>query len=364
MMPEAEKNKKRKFSDVIHKLLPAYRQYEENKYKEGEKESWEIINCRIEAIERKSFRRKLCYSVSVAASVLLLIGVFSLWLFSDSAKEEPLELQAIKISTPVNPGEEILLVTSDQQRLNVENNSNVKYDRDGNVTVDSKVVEQSAVSDKKAETAYNQIIVPKGKRTHIYFADGTCIYVNSGSRVVYPAVFADNKREIYVDGEIYLDVKRDESRPFYVKTKGMNVRVLGTSFGVCAYEEDEESSVVLVSGKVEVETNAKQKMTLAPDELFQMKPSGISKQKVDASEYVGWVNDMMIFNREPLNSVLTKLSRYYGKEIKTSRDLGGLTVSGKLDLRETLDDVMRIVASFAPLTFENVNDTLVVNPDN
>lgn len=87
--------------------------------------------------------------------------------------------------------------------------------------------------------------------------------MNSGTKVTYPAVFAKEKREIYVDGEVYLDVKRDVSRPFYVKTEGMSIEVLATSFGFCAYHEDKEASVILIFGKVEVETNAKQKVTLS-----------------------------------------------------------------------------------------------------
>lgn len=364
MTPEVKKDKKRQFAAMLHKLLPVYRLYEDSKYNEGVEESWEHISRQINTIERRSLRAKIYYPISIAASVLLLVGGLSIWLGGDNkVVDESIELQAQRIVSPENPGKEILLVTSDQQKLNIDDNANVKYAHDGSVTVDSRKVEQTVSSGKKAEPVYNQIIVPKGKRTHVYFADGTRIYVNSGSRVVYPSVFADDKREIYVDGEIYLDVKRDESRPFYVKSRGMNVRVLGTSFSVCSYEEDEESSVVLVSGKVEVETHAKEKMTLAPDEMFSMKSSGISKRKVDASEYVCWVNDMMIFKKEPLTNVLTRLSRYYGQEMKYSQELGKLTVSGKLDLRDNLEDVLKIISSFAPLKYKMVNDTLTVIPD-
>lgn len=74
------------------------------------------------------------------------------------------------------------------------------------------------------------------------------------TRVIYPVEFEKDKREIYVDGEIYIEVAKDENRPFYVRTKDMNVRVLGTKFNVTAYESEAIRSVVLAQGCVQVET--------------------------------------------------------------------------------------------------------------
>ena len=81
-------------------------------------------------------------------------------------------------------------------------------------------------------------IVPVGRRSSITFADGTRLWVNSGSKVVYPVKFAKEKREIFVEGEIYLHVSRDEQKPFIVKTHQMDIKVLGTQFNVTAYENE------------------------------------------------------------------------------------------------------------------------------
>lgn len=76
------------------------------------------------------------------------------------------------------------------------------------------------------------MVIPRGKRSVLTFSDGSKVWVNAGTRVIYPTEFEKDKREIYVDGEIYIEVARDEERPFYVRTKDMNVRVLGTKFNV------------------------------------------------------------------------------------------------------------------------------------
>lgn len=359
-MHETEKGKKSHLNEVASRLLPLLRTYEKETFSEGEAETWEQINRRIAAQEQHVLRRRiLLYTVSAAACLLLLVGGFSLWHFADEVPDETLIAVVDRFPIPASSNTDILLVTSSDQRLTVKDDTNVTYNPDGSITVNSETMDQPA-SGKEAKVTYNQLLVPKGKRTHIYFADGTCIYVNSGTRVVYPAVFATDKREIYVDGEIYLDVKRDESRPFYVKTDQMEVQVLGTSFGICAYKEDKEASVVLVSGKVVVETTRKEKATLAPNELFSMKQTGVSIRKVDASEYICWTQNMMIFNQEPLNNVLTRLSRYYGKDIYYNLDINLLTISGKLDLRDNLTDVMRIVTEVAPVTFSDSEAGMVV----
>ena len=70
------------------------------------------------------------------------------------------------------------------------------------------------------------------------------MYVNAGTRVFYPAVFKKDKREILVEGEVFLEVEKDPSRPFIVKTNRFEVKVLGTQFNVCAYKEDAFTSVV------------------------------------------------------------------------------------------------------------------------
>ncbi|RHJ94034.1 FecR family protein [Parabacteroides bouchesdurhonensis] len=362
-MPKDRQSKKQQFRNAINRIVPLFKRYETETFGKDESDSWDVVSQRINAYERHHFRRRVLYFASAAACILILIigGLFVSFPVEQPQKTTLADI-VTQLPVPTPSTQEIMLVTSNKQKLNIEDNTDVKYNPDGSVVVNSETVDQTVTKEKKKETdpVYNQIFVPKGRRTNITFADGTRIYVNSGTRVVYPAIFADDKREIYVEGEIYLEVKRDEARPFYVKTENMNVRVLGTVFNVCAYKEDEEASVVLVSGKVEVETHKNEKVTLSPDELFSIQPEGISTRKVDASEYVCWTQNMMIFKQEPLNKVLTKLSRYYGEKIAWNADLSKMTISGKLDLRDNLEDVMKIITTATPVTFASTDSTIQV----
>lgn len=100
--------------------------------------------------------------------------------------------------------------------------------------------------------------------------------------------FCKNQREIYVEGEVYLEVAPDKNRPFIVRTDNMQVRVLGTKFNVTAYNDDALKRVVLVSGKVEVRTNEKERVLLKPNQLFAYENNRIQvKMWMQADIYCG-----------------------------------------------------------------------------
>lgn len=89
--------------------------------------------------------------------------------------------------------------------------------------------------------------------------------------MIFPTVFAKDKREILVDGEVYLEVAADPSRPFIVKTSTIEVKVLGTRFNVCAYRDEPAASVVLVEGQVEVKNGDNGKNVLSPDDMLELR---------------------------------------------------------------------------------------------
>lgn len=362
-MTLSKDNDKKEFKHIFDSLMFSYRKYEKKRMEDSEDDSWEKINDMITHIDKQRIRKRNLYITSIAASVLLILGV-SLYLYTNNTGNDTYSINELANSTIADEtftSDEILLITTGQQKVNIENNANVEYDKDGTVVVNSQQVGQSVTSASPEEKAYNQIIVPKGKRTNIYFADGSRIFVNSGTRVIYPAVFDDNIREVFVDGEIYLEVAKDQSRPFIVKTDQFNVRVLGTSFGISAYKEDPESSVALLTGKVEIETSNKEKVMLSPDELFTFKDAGTTVRKVNASEYIAWINGIMVLNKEPLTNVLTRLSRHYGKVIKYPTGTSDLIVNGKLDLKDNIESVISNISLFAPITYSLNNDTVVID---
>ena len=215
---------------------------------------------------------------------------------------------------------------------------------------------------KEKKEEINQIIVPKGRRADITFSDGTKMYVNAGTRVFYPAVFKTDKREILVEGEVYLDVAKDPSRPFIVKTNSFDVKVLGTQFNVCAYKEDVSASVVLVNGQVEVNAGKNNKSILSPNQMMKINDKSVDIKEVDVFEYICWKDNMMMLNDRKVGETLDRLSRYYGRNIWYNEEIGNIPISGKLDLRENMEDVINIICQLMFLQYKtDANNNIIIS---
>ena len=260
---------------------------------------------------------------------------------------------------------DVELILSESKKIAIsEKESQVEYNQDGDINVNSQKVE-SVSKEKDHAEAFNQLIVPLGKRSSVTFSDGTKIWVNSGSKVIYPVVFEKKKREIFIEGEVYLDVTSDIDRPFVVKTREMDVKVLGTSFNVSAYKSDSNLQVTLVEGKVEVKTSNNHSDILSPNQQFDydIKTNEATVQSVDVDNYIAWKNGYYQFEKQPLNIVFKKLSRYYGVQIEWDEEVGKRTCYGKLDLKEELGDVLNNLkdATAIPMQFIYNDDCIKIS---
>lgn len=319
-------------------------------------EVWE----RIENTNRMSISHKAkpLYKLIIAASFALLIAssIFYVWERNKENNELFMIAQSIKPDSVVS---DVQLVLANNEYISINNKKiNIQYDQKGNIHINDKKLKQenSATPQKEKDVALlhkiNQLIVPKGRRSTLTFSDGTVLWVNSGSRVVYPEQFEAKQREIYIDGEAYLQVSPDKSRPFIVKTNKIDIKVLGTTFNITAYEEDDRQAVALVEGSVEIISDKKKLAALTPNDLFQYKNGQINIEQTDITQYISWVEGWYIFESEQLPSILDRLSRYYGKEIKYhKKEIEMIRCSGKLDLKDDLNKVLDALINTAPIRY-------------
>lgn len=174
----------------------------------------------------------------------------------------------------------------------------VTYDKKGQILINDTV---AVPGEKENLDHLNTIRVPYGKRSTLILADGSKVYLNSGSSLVYPAVFAKDKREVYLDGEAYFEVSKEARRKFVVQTAYKAVEVLGTKFNVSVDKRQSLFEAVLVTGKIGLESNTG-KIELIPNQYYGYDPdSGQDELKtVDARDYISWIEGRLRFNREPL----------------------------------------------------------------
>lgn len=234
---------------------------------------------------------------------------------------------------------------------------------DGSTWVDSNVVvplhRGSDSNIKCGEADLNQLIVPKGKRSTLTFTDGTKIWINSGTKILYPKTFSKERRELYVDGEVFVEAAKDKKRPFIVHTDRLDVQVLGTTFNVNAYRSEPAANVVLVNGKVEVFSDTDKGILLSPNQMLEYNHSKMSVRTVDVYKYICWKDGLMQFVATPLSRVVSQISNYYDVNIVVDREASGIKCTGKLDLNNSITDVLKTIALTTSITFEKVNEKTI-----
>lgn len=329
-----------------------------------EKELWkriQITNALYDKHKKKN--RFLKIAVSIAASLLIILTYGWHTLYN---QKQVINYEAMISTIPQtdNPSENVQLVLSKEKKISIEGKDiQLEYTKEGNININSEktITKKEERKDDKIQT-FNQLIVPIGKRSSITFTDGSQIWVNAGSRVIYPAQFTVDSREIFIEGEIYLDIVHDTKRPFIVKTRKMEIRDLGTQFGVSAYDNEANSHVVLVEGKGEIETKGERKSTLNPNQLFlyNNKNNEKSVHQVNTQDYVAWKDGYYQFNHQKLDIVLEKLCKYYGIKIHWDEKIHELTCSGKLDLKENPEKVLNALQNAAPIKVEKIDDQIFI----
>ena len=160
------------------------------------------------------------------------------------------------------------------------------------------------------------IRIPAGQRAQMDLPDGSVVWLNSQTTLTYDEDFGKKDRKVTLDGEAYFEVTPDKDRPFVVKAADLEITVLGTAFDVCAYKDDNEVSVVLLTGKVDVASESN-RYVMQPDEklVYDRNTGTMQVGKVYSKEYVEWTDGNLRFENESLENIVKVLSRVYNVKI-------------------------------------------------
>lgn len=353
-----------KDNDIHKSVEPFITQLMQKQEKEAlSTEDENILWNRIEKANKKydKTKRIRTYIISsgIAASVAILAVIG--WNFQHKPQEKETDyLAIIDAESEGNlPSSNIQLLLSEKQKLSLDGKEvEIDYQQDGDIIVNDEKLDIKEEEEEKLK--FNQLIVPVGKRSFLTLADGTKMWVNSNTRVIYPIQFTKDKREIFIEGEIFLDVSKDEKVPFIVKTQKIDIKVLGTQFNVSTVDNGSISEVVLVSGKVEVKTSHNKKSILYPSQLFSYNAltDKSNIKKVDISDYVAWKDGYYQFHQQSLDIVLKRITKFYGVKMEWDENVTKLTCTGKLDLKDDITSVLEILKKAAPIEI-NKQDEII-----
>lgn len=264
--------------------------------------------------EKRNIRRHLIVRISRYAAIVALPLFIVLFYFQREATEklpEQLEKIEVKRNAPVltlSNGEQIVLYNQDLM-LNEENGVRITMKTEGEI-------QYSASDSTKVEMVYNTLTTPSLCDFSFTLADGTRVWLNARSSLRYPVAFTENERVVYAEGEIYLEVAKDQDHPFFVVLNGMKVEVLGTSFNINSYADEEFAEVTLVEGRVAAYVGNERYNLLQGRQLrWDKEKQDVHIKVVNVEDYIAWKSGQYIFKGRALSEVAKVLQRWYEVEI-------------------------------------------------
>ncbi|MFD0792056.1 FecR family protein [Mucilaginibacter litoreus] len=261
--------------------------------------------------------------IAVAASVLIAVSI-SAYFFLRSKKTE--QVMVTKVEQDIRPGgNKAYLTLGNGQRISLTDAKNGAIASQGGQTIrktaDGKVeYDDSHYNHTDAEMVYNTIETPRGGQYQVVLPDGSKVWLNAASSLRYPAAFVGAERKVELIGEAYFEVAKDKLHPFKVTMAQETVEVLGTHFNINSYSDEPSLKTTLLEGSVKVSTAAVQRV-IKPGEQAVLNAAGLKVQDADEEEVLAWKNGLFVFNDEPLESIMRKVSRWYDVDVQYSGDV-------------------------------------------
>ena len=304
--------------------------------------------------------RKWVLSVCKYAAMFVL-GVSLVYVATRPEPEEKIvRAEVIKpgrLQAELRLGTGVRLALNEHQGVYSSENAGVEIVND---TVTGKVSYHVNETGMEDSLVFNTLIVPKGGEYSLELPDGTVVWVNSESALRFPEKFTSNRREVFLEGEAYFEVKKDANGPFYVHTEAGKVRVLGTAFNVCAYSNDRFWQTTLVEGSVMINQEEKE-VLLKPNEQYQIdvRTGKAGLREVLPELYTSWRDGKFYFKAYTFEELVEKLERWYdfkmfymNEEIKTRR------FSGVVNKYQPLEEMFKFLQMTSDVQF-NVKGNVV-----
>ena len=279
--------------------------------------------------------------ISVAASILFAVVLTGyLVLFRKDTKQ----VEVVKVTQPID----VKSPEKNRAMITLANGQQVHLDS----AVNGTLLEQAGVQIMKladgkivyvgstAEIINNTLSNPRGSKViDMTMADGSRVWLNSGSSVTYPVAFVGEERKISITGEAYFEVMQDKKHPFKVDINGKGeVEVLGTHFNINAYDDESDIKVTLLEGSVKVNNSI-----IEPGQQAQVSDKVKIIDKVDMDEVMAWKNDMFDFYSADIKTIMRQIGRWYDLEIIYQDNISKETFSGMVGRSNKVSKVLMIL---------------------
>lgn len=203
---------------------------------------------------------------------------------------------------------------------------------------------------------YQTLYVPAGQRAELILPDSTRVWLNAHSKLIYPVSFGKGNRQVELNGEAYFNVVHNEKQPFIVKTRQMDIQVLGTEFNVTSYSSDFEVS--LLRGCIELSSpSISSTYRMKEKEHIKLKDNKLIINNITDYDYFRWKEGLICFNNESVATIIEKLKLYYDINIEThNKKFLNSRYSGKFRTKDGIEQVLKVLQIEHKFSYTKNND--------
>jgi transmembrane sensor len=298
--------------------------------------------------------------LTVAAALLLLsLGAYR-WI-QQHPKASPAAGGAIAFKNDLPPGHSGAILT-------LAGGATVLLDSAHNGAVckqgSAQVVKQNGQLSYTAlngshEVLYNTMTTPRGRQYQLVLADGSRVWLNSASSLRFPTAFTGKDRAVELTGEGYFEVADDAAHPFIVKTRNMDIHVMGTGFNVMAYGDEEATAATLVHGSVEIEAG-NHAARIIPGQQANIFQGTLNVSTPDMTEVLAWKEGKFRFRKTGIKAIMRQIARWYDVDIVYKGDIPDVELSGVFPRTEYASQLLEVLEDADKIHFAMEGNTITV----
>ena len=318
--------------------------------------AWQIVKQK--AARRK--RKRLMRVYQVAASVVVILGVAIAFLLKEEATVVP--VAKVEEITPGRSIAKLTVASGDVYHLDSLNQvdlvTSLAENNGKEVVFTDRQLEESV-----GEIRYNKVEIPRGGEYQIVLGDGTRVYLNAQTELRFPESFANSEqRLVYLSGEAYFEVTKDEARHFNVIMEGATIEVTGTSFNASCYPGEGQCRAVLESGKINLRTDhGVAAVNVGECASYDIVSGKVTVEAVDLKYFTSWRYGTFYFYNTPLSEIVQKLGRWYDVNFKfADESLRDVCFSGAALRSKSIDFMLELLASTQSLKFDIQSDGTIL----
>jgi len=302
--------------------------------------------------EEKTSTARIVYWRKYAAAGILVMGGLIAYLLTHSpiskeSKKSSNPSTEIAMDIPAPAGHKTVLKLSGGSLIDLDSAANGALGRQGNSDVTkfaSGELNYKALHEKPTETVFNTVFVKRGGEYQVVLADGSKVWLNSESSLIFPTVFTSKERVVELTGEGYFEIAKNSAMPFRVKIPdGSTVEVLGTHFNIKAYSNEPRAITTLLEGSVKLSSGGNSKLLRPGQQGYILNAGNIEIKEGDVQTATAWRDGLFLFKSTDIGTVMRSLARWYDVDVKFEGQPSGNLLTAQVKKSHSASDVLKVL---------------------